>query len=67
MKIAKLRDFGPPEVLHVEDAPQPVPGANELLIQVHAASVSFADRTVDAHRYADAKTRTGSVVLSLVP
>jgi NADPH:quinone reductase-like Zn-dependent oxidoreductase len=41
-----MREFGPPEVLHLEEAPQPVPKDNEVLVRVHAASVSFADRLV---------------------
>ena len=32
--------FGPPDVLHYEDVPDPAPGPGELLIEVHAVSVN---------------------------
>jgi len=45
MKAVVMREFGPPEVLHVElDFPDPVPGPDELVVKVHAVSVN---RTLD--------------------
>src|SRR5262245_49367081 len=45
MKAVVMREFGPPEVLHVElDFPDPVPGPDELVVEVHAVSVN---RTLD--------------------
>jgi len=35
--------YGPPEVLHIETVPRPVPAAGEVLIRVRAASVSQTD------------------------
>lgn len=32
--------FGPPDVLHYEDVPDPAPGPGDLLIEVHAVSVN---------------------------
>jgi NADPH:quinone reductase-like Zn-dependent oxidoreductase len=43
MKACYFRAFGGPEVLEYGDLPDPVPGANELLIDVHAASINAAD------------------------
>lgn len=40
MKAMIINEFGPPEVLHYEDVPDPVPGENEVLIKVHAVSVN---------------------------
>ena len=39
-----MREFGPPEVMRLEEVPTPVPGPGEVVIQVHAVSVN---RTLD--------------------
>ena len=44
MKAIVLREFGPPEVLHLEDVEQPSPAPGEVLVQVHSVSVN---RTLD--------------------
>lgn len=43
MKAACYSAYGPPEVLRIEEVPEPVPATDEVLIEVHAASVNFAD------------------------
>jgi NADPH:quinone reductase-like Zn-dependent oxidoreductase len=35
--------YGPPEVLRLEDVPQPVPNEDEVLVNVHATSVTRTD------------------------
>jgi NADPH:quinone reductase-like Zn-dependent oxidoreductase len=35
--------YGPPEVLRLEDVPDPAPGPGELLVRVHRASVNRTD------------------------
>tara|TARA_B100000700_G_scaffold326707_2_gene439061 strand:- start:8712 stop:9716 length:1005 start_codon:yes stop_codon:yes gene_type:complete len=40
MKAMIFNSFGPPEVLHYEDLPDPVPGENDLVVEVHAVSVN---------------------------
>jgi NADPH:quinone reductase-like Zn-dependent oxidoreductase len=35
--------YGPPEVLRLEDVPQPVPRADEVLVKVYATSVTRSD------------------------
>lgn len=41
---AMVRDrWGPPEVLRLEEVDRPVPGDNEVLVRVHAASVNALD------------------------
>jgi NADPH2:quinone reductase len=40
MKAMIYREFGPPEVLHYEDVPDPVPGPGEIVLEVHACSVN---------------------------
>lgn len=43
MKAVIYTEFGPPEVLHVADVPAPAPQEGEVLVRVHAASVSYGD------------------------
>lgn len=40
MKAAIFREFGPPEVLHYEDVPDPVPGPGQVVVKVHATTVN---------------------------
>lgn len=43
MKAAVYRRFGPPEVVRVEETPKPAPGCDDVLVKVHASTVSVAD------------------------
>lgn len=43
MKAMTCRSYGAPEVLKLEELPVPVPGKNEILIEVHASAVNSAD------------------------
>jgi NADPH:quinone reductase-like Zn-dependent oxidoreductase len=43
MTAAVHRRFGPPEVVHLERVPKPRPRPDELLVRVHASTVSIAD------------------------
>ena len=43
MRALICGDFGPPEALSVGELPAPQPGKGEVLINVGAAGVSFAD------------------------
>lgn len=43
MKAAVYRKFGGPEVVRIEEVPKPAPRAGEVLIKVHATTVSVAD------------------------
>ena len=40
MKAMIYREFGPAEVMHYEDLPEPKPGPGEIKIEVHACSVN---------------------------
>lgn len=43
MQTAYRTAYGPPEVLTVRDVPVPEPGAGEILVRVHAATVNRTD------------------------
>ena len=43
MKAVVCTEFGPIETLRLEERPDPVPGAGDILIEVHAAGVNFPD------------------------
>jgi NADPH:quinone reductase-like Zn-dependent oxidoreductase len=53
MKAAVHRRFGAPEVVTVDEIPTPVPRADQVLVRVHASTVSIGDhraRTKDLPR-----------------
>jgi NADPH:quinone reductase-like Zn-dependent oxidoreductase len=43
VKAVVRRDYGPPEVLGLEEVPTPVPAGDEVLVRVRASSVNMAD------------------------
>lgn len=40
MRAVVLREYGGPEVLRIEDVPDPVPGPGEVVVEVHAVTVN---------------------------
>jgi NADPH2:quinone reductase len=62
LKAIVIREFGPPNVLRLEEVPMPEPGPGEVLIKVHAVSVNRTlDTVVRAGKYGR------RVTLPLVP
>lgn len=51
MKAVLCREWGLPEDLVVGEAPSPVPGAGEVLIEVHASGVNFPDALIIQKKY----------------
>jgi len=43
LRAIEARAYGPPEVLELVDLPKPVPKSNQVLIKIHAATVTAGD------------------------
>src|SRR5437762_2512593 len=52
MKAIVVREFGGAEVLKLEDAPDPKPGAGEVLVRIRAAGVNPVDAYIHTGTYA---------------
>ncbi len=52
MKAILVREFGGPDVLKLEDVPQPKPGAGQVLVRIEAAGVNPADTYQRSGNYA---------------
>jgi NADPH:quinone reductase-like Zn-dependent oxidoreductase len=50
VRAVVLREFGPPEVLRVEDVPEPQPIPTEVKVRVHAAGINPVDFKTRAGR-----------------
>ena len=46
MKAAVFTEYGPPEVLQLQEVTKPSPKDNEILIRIHAAPINFADTLI---------------------
>ena len=51
MRAVVCNEFGPPENLVVEERPDPVPEADQLLVEVKAAAVTFPDTLMLEDKY----------------
>ena len=54
MRAVVITRTGPPEVLEVQDRPEPEPGPGQVAIDVRAAGVNFADTMARVGLYPDA-------------
>ena len=52
MRAIVVREFGSPDVMKLEDVPEPVPGPGQVTIRVHAAGVNPVDTYIRAGAYA---------------
>src|SRR3954464_7901312 len=46
MKAIRYCEYGPPDVLHLEEVERPVPNDDQVLVGVRAASLNFVDAAV---------------------
>ncbi len=52
MKAVVVREFGPPEVMKLEEVPDPSPGSTQVLVRVHAIGVNPVDTYIRSGTYA---------------
>jgi NADPH:quinone reductase-like Zn-dependent oxidoreductase len=52
MKAIRVRQFGDPEVLRLEEVPMPQPGPGEVLVRMHAIGVNPVETYIRAGTYA---------------
>ena len=52
MKAIRLHEFGPPEVMHMEDVPDLRPGPGQIVVRIHAAGVNPVETYIRAGTYA---------------
>jgi NADPH:quinone reductase len=52
MKAIRVREFGGPEVLRLEEVPDPKPGSGEVVVRVHAAGINPVDAYIRTGTYA---------------
>jgi NADPH:quinone reductase-like Zn-dependent oxidoreductase len=52
MKAARIHQFGPPDVIVIDDVAQPKPGPGEVLVRVAAAGVGPWDALIREHKSA---------------
>ena len=50
MKAARIHRFGPPDVIVIDDVPEPRPGPGEVLVRVAAAGVGPWDALIREHK-----------------
>jgi len=51
MRALVCREYGPAEKLVIEERPEPVPGAGEIRVDVHAAGINFPDNLMIQGQY----------------
>jgi NADPH2:quinone reductase len=51
MRIVRVREFGPPQVMRIEEAPAPHPAAGQAAIAVELAGAIYAETIVRSGRY----------------
>jgi NADPH:quinone reductase len=51
MKAIRIHNFGPPEVMHLEDVPNLVPGPNQVVVTVKACGINPVDTYIRSGLY----------------
>jgi NADPH2:quinone reductase len=57
MRTILVREFGGPEVLRIEDVPDPQPGASQILVRIRAAGVNPVETYIRSGLYARLPSR----------
>ena len=56
VKAIRVKEFGGPEVLQLEEVPTPQPGPGEVLVRIHAAGVNPVETTFAPERTRDCQS-----------
>ncbi|MDQ3234898.1 MAG: hypothetical protein M3Q07_24085 [Pseudobdellovibrionaceae bacterium] len=66
MRTAVYRQYGPPEVVTIQEVMTPSRRKDEVLVRVHASTVNRNDRgfRTPAYRYLQAGQKLGNVVVA---
>jgi NADPH2:quinone reductase len=56
MKAIRVHEFGPPEVMKLEDVPDPLPDPGQVVVRVHAAGVNPVETYIRSGSYANKPT-----------
>ncbi len=51
MKAVTWNEYGPPEVLKLKDVPKPIPKEDEVLIKIHASTVTLGDCEIRSNQF----------------
>jgi NADPH2:quinone reductase len=51
MRVVRVREFGPPEVMRIEETEPPRPSDGQLLVEVEMAGATFAETIVRSGRF----------------
>jgi len=65
VKAAVYRKFGGPEVVRLEEVPKPSPGSGDVLIKVHATTLSIADHRMRSRKLPKGLWFFGPLVLGV--
>lgn len=53
MKAIRVHEFGPPEVMKLEEVPDPVAGPGQVVVRIHAAGVNPVETYIRSGAYAN--------------
>jgi NADPH:quinone reductase-like Zn-dependent oxidoreductase len=66
VRVAITPQYGPADVLEITQAPDPIVGAHEVLVQVHASPVTAGDRRVRAADFPGASAAVGRLMMGVL-
>src|ERR1044071_7514726 len=52
MKAIRVKEFGPPEVMKLEELPDPIPGSGQVVVRVQAVGVNPVETYIRSGSYA---------------